>query len=142
MPYLYSLHYKNEACSYLSKAHTPTVTLPRIKAMMTGSVPSFSDVIFNLGSSKLDEDSIIHQLHINGHRIVFYGDETWLQLFSSNHFVRSEGTTSFFVNDYTEVVETFFFLFAFFSMNCYLNRLIIMLPKTWTQSSTRQIGLL
>ena len=106
MPYLYSLHQKHEACSFLAKAHTPTVTLPRIKAMVTGNVPGFSDVIFNLGSSKLEEDSIINQLVINGHKIVFYGDETWLHLFPNNQFVRSEGTTSFFVNDYTEVFNT------------------------------------
>ena len=102
MPFLHSLHEKNEACSYLSRAHTPTVTLPRIKAAVTGSVPGFSDVIFNLGSSELAEDNILHQLVDKGHDIVFYGDDTWLSLFPDK-FVRSEGTTSFFVNDYTEV---------------------------------------
>ena len=31
-----------------------------------------------------------------------FGDDTWLKLFP-NHFDRSDGTTSFFVSDYTEV---------------------------------------
>ncbi len=34
--------------------------------------------------------------------MVFYGDDTWIRLFPE-HFLRSEGTTSFFVTDYTEV---------------------------------------
>ncbi|VDK51215.1 unnamed protein product [Cylicostephanus goldi] len=35
-------------------------------------------------------------------RILFYGDDTWLRLFP-NAFSESEGVTSFYVNDYTEV---------------------------------------
>ncbi|XP_046445872.1 GPI ethanolamine phosphate transferase 2-like isoform X2 [Daphnia pulex] len=34
--------------------------------------------------------------------MVFYGDDTWLKLFPGK-FLRSEGTTSFFVNDFKEV---------------------------------------
>lgn len=34
--------------------------------------------------------------------MVQYGDDTWLKLFP-DFFVRAEGTTSFFVADYTEV---------------------------------------
>lgn len=122
MPFLTKLHQSGEACSYPAKAHAPTVTLPRIKALVTGSVPGFSDVIFNLGSSQIEGDSLIHQLETRDHKIgkygkrciiamscllindqsVFYGDDTWLKLFPDT-FLRSEGTTSFFVNDYTEV---------------------------------------
>ena len=39
---------------------------------------------------------------IQGKRMVFYGDDTWTRLFP-RHFVRSDGTTSFFVSDFTEV---------------------------------------
>ena len=131
MPYLYSLHQNNRACSFFSKAHTPTVTLPRIKAMVTGSVPGFSDVIFNLGSSKLEEDNIVNQLVLNGHKVVFYGDETWLRLFPNNQFVRSEGTTSFFVNDYTEVLTTIFSL----SLNFFYNSF----PKQVDYNVTRNL---
>ncbi len=77
MPFLHSLHKKSLACSYLAHAHTPTVTLPRIKSVVTGGVPSFSDVIFNLGSSKMeDKENIIHKLESIGKKIVFFGDET------------------------------------------------------------------
>lgn len=102
MPFLSDLHDKGLACTYLARAHTPTVTLPRIKALVTGNVPGFADVIFNLGSPQINEDNILDQLATHGHKIVFYGDDTWLKLFPKK-FVRSEGTTSFFVNDFKEV---------------------------------------
>ena len=69
MPFLTKLHRSEEACSYPARAHAPTVTLPRIKALVTGSVPGFSDVIFNLGSSRIDGDSLIHQLETQGHNM-------------------------------------------------------------------------
>ena len=34
--------------------------------------------------------------------MTFFGDDTWLKLFPG-HFQREDGTTSFFVADYTEV---------------------------------------
>lgn len=86
----------------VAKAHTPTVTLPRIKALMTGSVPGFVDVILNFGSTKYEGDNILAQMSRAGRRVVFFGDDTWIKLFS-DHFTRYEGTTSFFVTDYTEV---------------------------------------
>ncbi|XP_061192522.1 GPI ethanolamine phosphate transferase 2-like [Saccostrea echinata] len=88
--------------AFVAKAHTPTVTLPRIKALVTGSVPGFVDVILNFGSTKYEGDSILAQLSRAGRRVVFYGDDTWIKLFS-DQFTRFEGTTSFFVTDYTEV---------------------------------------
>lgn len=102
MPFLSDLHRNGKACSYLAQAHAPTVTLPRIKALLTGSVPGFADVIFNLGSPQLDEDNVLSQFAAHNHKMVFYGDDTWLKLFPRK-FVRSEGTTSFFVNDFIEV---------------------------------------
>lgn len=35
-------------------------------------------------------------------KIIFFGDDTWIKLFP-NYFQRHDGTTSFFVSDYTEV---------------------------------------
>jgi ethanolamine phosphate transferase 2 subunit G len=74
-----------------------------LQAITTGSPPSFVDVVLNFGSPALEEDNIITQLKRNGKQIVFYGDDTWISLFP-NHFERSDGTTSFFVSDYTEVL--------------------------------------
>lgn len=69
---------------------------------MTGSLPGFVDVIRNLNSPVLLEDNVIRQAKAAGKRMIFYGDETWLKLFPK-HFVEYDGTTSFFVSDYTEV---------------------------------------
>ncbi|XP_063905727.1 GPI ethanolamine phosphate transferase 2 [Zophobas morio] len=100
-PFL-SRTFKNSGCFIHLKVETPTVTLPRIKALTTGYVPQFIDIILNLAVPTKVEDSFIHRAHANGKRIVFYGDDIWVKLFPEE-FVRSEGTSSFFVNDYTEV---------------------------------------
>ncbi|ESO92394.1 hypothetical protein LOTGIDRAFT_55894, partial [Lottia gigantea] len=72
------------------------------QALTTGSIPGFLDVILNFGSDSLQEDNIITQMKTAGKKIIFYGDDTWVRLFPQ-HFHREEGTTSFFVSDYTEV---------------------------------------
>jgi ethanolaminephosphotransferase len=100
-PFL-SKAYKNTGCFIQVKVETPTVTLPRIKALTTGNVPQFVDIIFNLASPTKVEDSFIHRAHVKGKKIVFYGDDIWVKLFP-DQFTRSEGTSSFFVNDFTEV---------------------------------------
>nr|CAD7430887.1 unnamed protein product [Timema monikensis] len=74
----------------------------RAKALTTGTVPNFIDVVLNLASPKISEDSFLRQAVEYGNKIVFYGDDTWLKLFPDS-FIRSEGTTSFFVSDFTEV---------------------------------------
>lgn len=81
---------------------SPTVTLPRIKAMTTGSVPQYVDVVRNLAASEVLQDSWLHSAKKRGLKLVFYGDNTWEKLFPGL-FVRSEGTTSFFVWDFNEV---------------------------------------
>ncbi|EPY86097.1 hypothetical protein CB1_000328018 [Camelus ferus] len=48
------------------------------KALMTGSLPGFIDVVRNLNSPTLLEDSVISRARAAGKRIVFYGDETWV----------------------------------------------------------------
>ena len=73
-----------------------------LQAMTTGSIPGFIDVVMNFNTQSLQEDNIISQLHRHGQKIVFYGDDTWMKLYPE-HFVRTDGTTSFFVTDYTEV---------------------------------------
>lgn len=70
--------------------------------MTTGSIPNFVDIALNLGSSKILDDNLLLQAKRNGMKLVFYGDETWLKLFP-HIFERNEGTTSFFVSDFTEV---------------------------------------
>ncbi|MCJ1404457.1 major facilitator super transporter protein [Xylographa trunciseda] len=82
--------------------------MPRVKAITTGSIPSFLDVILNFAESDTSstlamQDTWPSQLKAKpGGRLVMYGDDTWLKLFPDTFF-RSDGTTSFFVSDFTEV---------------------------------------
>lgn len=82
--------------------------MPRIKALTTGSVPSFLDVVLNFAESDTSstlayQDSWLAQAKANPRgKLVMYGDDTWLKLFPG-FFDRADGTTSFFVSDFTEV---------------------------------------
>ncbi|XP_053155524.1 GPI ethanolamine phosphate transferase 2 isoform X2 [Hemicordylus capensis] len=104
MPYTTQLVEGGTSHSFIAEAKPPTVTMPRIKALTTGSIPGFIDVIMNLNSPTLLEDNLIWQAKTAGKRIIFYGDDTWVRLFPK-HFVEYDGTTSFFVSDYTEERE-------------------------------------
>ncbi|XP_051823438.1 GPI ethanolamine phosphate transferase 2 isoform X1 [Antechinus flavipes] len=102
MPYTTYLIEKGFTHSFIAEAKPPTVTLPRIKALMTGSIPGFIDAVMNFNSPVLLEDNLIGQAKTAGKRIIFYGDDTWIKLFPK-HFVEYDGTTSFFVTDFKEV---------------------------------------
>ncbi|XP_052556602.1 GPI ethanolamine phosphate transferase 2 isoform X3 [Tympanuchus pallidicinctus] len=102
MPYTTQVIEKGTSYSFIAEAKPPTVTMPRIKALMTGSIPGFIDVVVNLNSPALMSDNLIWQAKAAGKRIIFYGDDTWVKLFPK-HFVEYDGTTSFFVSDFTEV---------------------------------------
>ncbi|XP_028271461.1 GPI ethanolamine phosphate transferase 2 isoform X2 [Parambassis ranga] len=102
MPYTRHVVERGSSQSFVAKARPPTVTMPRIKALTTGSIPGFIDVVMNLNSPALLEDNLIWQAKTAGKRMVFYGDDTWVRLFPK-HFMEYDGTTSFFVSDYTEV---------------------------------------
>ncbi|KAI9272413.1 alkaline-phosphatase-like protein [Helicostylum pulchrum] len=99
---------KGSAFPFTAKATAPTVTMPRIKAMTTGTVPSFLDAILNIAesdtSSSLDfHDNWVYQLKNNGNKTIhFFGDDTWIRLFP-NLFEKTDGTTSFFVSDTVQV---------------------------------------
>jgi predicted AlkP superfamily pyrophosphatase or phosphodiesterase len=95
------------AIPFTAHATPPTVTMPRVKALTTGSVPSFLDLILNFAesdtsSSLAAQDTWLAQLRRRGQEknehVVFYGDDTWLKLFPGDFFGRSEGTSSFFVS--------------------------------------------
>lgn len=78
--------------------------MPRVKALTTGSVPSFVDLILNFAesdttSSLAGQDTWLAQLRARGDKLVFYGDDTWLKLFpGEDFFLRNDGTSSFFVS--------------------------------------------
>ena len=106
IPYFlyYSLVRSGAAIPFTAHATPPTVTMPRVKALTTGSVPSFLDLILNFAesdttSSLASQDTWLSQVRAKGGSVVFYGDDTWLKLFPDpNFFLRSDGTSSFFVS--------------------------------------------
>ncbi|XP_047344818.1 GPI ethanolamine phosphate transferase 2 isoform X2 [Vespa velutina] len=102
MPITNKLIENSFACLLQAKVEPPTVTMPRIKAMTTGRVPTFVDMVLNLGSQPILIDNILLQAKTHEHDLIFYGDDTWLKLFPTI-FKRYDGTTSFFVTDFTEV---------------------------------------
>ncbi|KAI3737750.1 hypothetical protein L2E82_27762 [Cichorium intybus] len=78
MPYTRSLLVNKMALGYHAKAAAPTVILPRLKAMTTGLIGGFLNVLFNFNTQALLEDNIIGQLFRIGWKMVMLGDETWL----------------------------------------------------------------
>ncbi|ETS72892.1 hypothetical protein PFICI_15399 [Pestalotiopsis fici W106-1] len=96
------------AIPFTAHAASPTVTMPRLKAITTGSVPSFLDVILNLdeadsSSTLASQDTWLAQMKAKQTgKLLMFGDDTWLKLFPDT-FDRADGTSSFFVSDYTEV---------------------------------------
>ncbi|KAI1280484.1 GPI ethanolamine phosphate transferase 2 [Halotydeus destructor] len=92
-----------QAIGIISEAQTPTVTMPRIKALLSGTIPSFVDLVTNLNAVKFGDDNLIQQAQNRGKRMVFYGDDTWLSMFPKEMFLRSEATSSFFATDYIQV---------------------------------------
>ncbi|CAK7266639.1 major facilitator super transporter protein [Sporothrix epigloea] len=113
-----SLIRSGAAVPLTAHATSPTVTMPRIKAITTGSIPSFLDVVLNVdegdkSSSLASQDTWLAQLKakqtlsgpeqaVTGGKLLLYGDDTWLKLFPDT-FDRADGTSSFFVADFTEV---------------------------------------
>ena len=77
--------------------------MPRVKAITTGSVPSFLDVVLNFAESDTSstlatQDTWLAQMKAKPQgKLVMYGDDTWLKLFPG-FFERADGTTSFFVS--------------------------------------------
>lgn len=105
MPFLEKLITNNKAIGFTAKAATPTVTMPRIKALISGTIPSYADIVYNLVSkvSSFEDDNIVKIAQAHNKTLIFYGDDTWLSLFDKTTFKRSQETLSFFASDYTTV---------------------------------------
>ncbi|KAL6940166.1 hypothetical protein ACO0QE_004061 [Hanseniaspora vineae] len=108
---LHKMINEGNAIGFTAYSNPPTVTLPRLKGITTGSTPIFLDAILNVAeddssSSLQDQDSIIWQFYHSRkmNKIKFYGDDTWLKLFGEDtYFQDHDGTNSFFVSDFVEV---------------------------------------
>lgn len=107
MDFLHSLIRNGSAVPFTAFSNPPTVTLPRLKGITSGSAPSFLDAILNVADDRDTSqgsagDLWVQQLKDHGKRIHFFGDDTWIKLFPDS-FEVVEGTNSFFVSDFTEV---------------------------------------
>ncbi|KAJ2904243.1 hypothetical protein MKZ38_008454 [Zalerion maritima] len=107
--YTHQLIRQGSAMPFTAHATSPTITMPRIKAITTGGIPSFLDVILNFdeadtSSSLASQDTWLAQMRARegDGKLLLYGDDTWLKLFPGM-FDRYDGTSSFFVSDFTEV---------------------------------------
>ncbi|KAF9960041.1 major facilitator super transporter protein [Mortierella alpina] len=121
--FMQSLIDDHKAIPFTALASAPTVTLPRLKALTTGTVPGFLDAILNIAESDqsstlANQDNWLAQLArspsqrrnartniesgTQNRKIGFFGDDTWIKLFPGL-FTRSEGTSSFFAMDTVEV---------------------------------------
>ena len=71
---------------YKAVADPPTTTLQRLKAITTGSLPTFIDAGSNFAGSRVDEDNWLEQANRAGKEIAFMGDDTWLTIFPESIF--------------------------------------------------------
>ncbi|XP_024185505.1 GPI ethanolamine phosphate transferase 2 isoform X3 [Rosa chinensis] len=102
MPYTQSLLGNGMAIGYHAKAAPPTVTMPRLKAMVSGAIGGFLDVALNFNTQAMVDDNLLGQFFKIGWKMVMLGDETWLKLFPGL-FMRHDGVSSFFVKDTVQV---------------------------------------
>ncbi|KAL6735064.1 hypothetical protein Aduo_005542 [Ancylostoma duodenale] len=102
MAFLRSSITSGRGVAFATTVQTPTVTMPRIKALTSGMIPSFISLVTNFFATANTEDNWVASAASMGKKIVFFGDDTWLRLFP-DVFTVSDGVISFFVNDFTEV---------------------------------------
>ncbi|KAK9368491.1 hypothetical protein V1509DRAFT_623069 [Lipomyces kononenkoae] len=84
-PSLLSASEPEHAAVFKFIADPPTTTLQRLKALTTGSLPTFIDAGSNFNGAEVTEDSLIQQVPLSrgDGRIAFAGDDTWISLFPS-----------------------------------------------------------
>lgn len=77
-------------------ADAPTTTVQRLKALMTGGLPTFIDAGTNFYQTEVREDNLVSQMFKMGKKIVFMGDDAWVSLFPGK-FARAYAYPSFVV---------------------------------------------
>lgn len=84
-------------------ADPPTTTLQRLKALTTGTLPTFIDAGDNFSpDAVISEDSFVYQAAQLGKNVTLLGDDTWLSLFP-NQFSKTAAYDSFDINDLNTV---------------------------------------
>lgn len=79
-------------------ADPPTATMQRIKALTTGSMPTFLEVSDNFASEEIKDDNWVVQMGNTGRKAVFMGDDTWMSMYPRS-FAKSYPYPSFEVRD-------------------------------------------
>ncbi|MES1910076.1 MAG: hypothetical protein MHM6MM_002736 [Cercozoa sp. M6MM] len=87
---------------YRFRADAPTATMLRLKALMTGGLPTFVDVSANFGADAVEEDNLLTQIKRAGKKAEFAGDDTWMSLFPTE-FAKNDAFDSFDVYDLDSV---------------------------------------
>lgn len=82
-------------------ADPPTTTLQRLKALTTGTLPTFIDLSYNFIGYEIEEDNVLYQLKNGQHRrnISLLGDDTWSALYPNVDFQDLHVYPSFDVHD-------------------------------------------
>lgn len=88
-------------------ADPPTTTMQRLKALLTGSLPTFLDVGSCFSAGVITEDNVVWQAVNAGKRVAVVGDDTWSQLFP-HHLAISRPFPSFNVKDLHSVDDGVF----------------------------------
>lgn len=79
-------------------ADPPTATMQRIKALTTGSMPTFLEVSDNFASEEIKDDNWVVQMGNCGRKAVFVGDDTWMSMYPRS-FAKAYPYPSFEVRD-------------------------------------------
>ncbi|UJR25093.1 hypothetical protein I4U23_006454 [Adineta vaga] len=103
MPFIQELLTNQPQQSILLKllADPPTTTLQRLKALTTGTLPTFIDISYNFIGYEIEEDNLLNQLNnsIYQRNISLLGDDTWLALYPNIPFKHLHVYPSFDVHD-------------------------------------------
>jgi hypothetical protein len=86
-------------------ADAPTVTMQRLKALLTGGLPTFIEAGAAFSGARLVEDNLVGQLLGAGRKVVFAGDDTWCTLVDCAGFLHATPMESFNVADLDGVDE-------------------------------------
>ncbi|KAG2426988.1 hypothetical protein HXX76_012772 [Chlamydomonas incerta] len=101
MPKLLSLldNAGSHGAAFKFVADTPTITMSRLKAILTGGLPTFLDIGQSFSAAALGEDNLLGQLWSAGARVVVLGDDTWAQLAPASSYHGCHTFPSFDVHD-------------------------------------------
>ena len=91
----------NNALLFPLKSEMPTVTVVRIKGILSGILNTVFEFTESLSAGKFNEDNLLYQLHAKlgrDARVVFYGDDIWTNQFGK-WWTRYADWSSLDIND-------------------------------------------